>query len=175
MLRQMRCLCRELLLGDALQVCSGSFNTNEKKFKAIVLISDGEDHDEHSNRILKQLADDGVIVNTIGVGTADGAPIKEPGASDYKKDNNGQTVITRLNEQELQTIAQQTSGNYYHLDNAEKTSADVTQLLNSMQKKTIESKGVRQYTSMYAIFVLLALLILISEVFIPETKKVQHI
>lgn len=163
------------VLGDALQVCNNSLDTKEKKFKAVVLISDGEDHDEHSNRILKQLSDDGVVVNTIGVGTADGAPIKEPGASDYKKDNNGQTVITRLNEKELQTIAQQTGGNYYHLDDAAKTSADVSQLLNSMQKKTIESKGVKQYTSMYAIFVLLALLILIGEVFIPETKRLKNI
>ncbi len=163
------------VLGDALQVCANSLDTKEKKFKAVVLISDGEDHDEHSNRILKQLADDGVVVNTIGVGTVDGAPIKEPGASDYKKDNNGQTVITKLNEKELQTIAQQTGGNYYHLDDAAKTSGDVAALLNSMQKKSIENKGVKEYTSLYAIFVLLALLILIAEVFVPETKKLKTV
>ncbi len=163
------------VLGDALQVSANSLNTKEKKFKAVVLISDGEDHDEHTTKLLKQFADDGVIVNTIGVGTVDGAPIKEPGASDYKKDNNGQTVITKLNEQELQTIARHTGGNYYHLDDAAKTSADVAQLLNSMQKKTIESKGVKEYTSMYAIFVILALLILIAEIFIPETKRLKSI
>lgn len=162
-------------IGDALQVCDNSLDTKEKKFKAIVLISDGEDHDPHSTKILKQIADDGIIVNTIGVGTAEGAPIKEPGASDYKTDNNGQTVISKLNEKELSTIAQQTGGNYYHLDNVEKTADDVTQLLNSMQKKTIESRGIKQYTSMYAFFVLLALLILIAEVFIPETKTSVHI
>lgn len=163
------------VVSDALQLCANSLDTKEKKFKAVVLISDGEDHNPHSTRILKQLADEGVVINTIGVGTAEGAPIKEPGASDYKTDNNGQTVISKLNEQELQAIAQQTGGNYYHLDDAAKTTAEVAQLLNSMQKKSIESKGIKQYTSMYAVFVILALFMLIAEIFIPETKRLKSI
>ena len=107
------------VVGDALQLCGNSLNTKEKKYKAVVLISDGEDHDPHSTEVLQQLADNGVIVNTIGVGSAEGAPIKEPGAADYKTDADGKTVISKLNETELMQIAQKTGGNYMHLDDAE--------------------------------------------------------
>jgi Ca-activated chloride channel homolog len=160
------------VVGDALQLCENSLNTKEKKYKAVVLISDGEDHDPHSTQILQQLTDNGVIVNTIGVGSAQGAPIKEPGAADYKTDANGQTVVSKLNETELMQIAQQTGGTYMHLDDAEATATQMATALNSMQKKAIESAGnTRQYASFYAFFVLLALLILIAEIFIPETKR----
>jgi len=160
------------VVGDALQLCEFSLDTKEKKYKAVILISDGEDHDPHSTEILKQLADNGVIVHTIGVGTAEGAPIMEPGASEYKTDINGQTVISKLNEQELRLIAQQTGGNYWHIDNTESTARQIAETLNGMEKKAIESKGgAQQYASFYQFFLLLALLILIAEIFIPEAKR----
>ena len=163
------------VVGDALQLCANSLDTKEKKYKAVVLISDGEDHDPHSTQILQQLADNGVIIHTIGVGSADGAPIKEPGAADYKTDADGKTVISKLNETELQQIAQKTGGTYLHLDNTETTASQVATALNEMEKKAIENSGdTRSYASSYAFFVLLALLILIAEVFIPETKRKLH-
>jgi Ca-activated chloride channel homolog len=160
------------VVGDALQLCANSLNTKEKKYKAVVLISDGEDHDPHSTEILQQLADNGVIVNTIGVGSVEGAPIKEPGAADYKTDANGQTVISKLNETELMQIAQKTGGNYMHLDDAETIATQMANILNGMEKKAIETPGgTRQYASFYAFFVLAALLMLIAEIFIPERKR----
>lgn len=160
------------VVGDALQLCANSLNTKEKKYKAVVLISDGEDHDPHSTEVLQQLADNGVIVNTIGVGTVAGAPIKEPGAADYKTDAEGKTVISKLNETELMQIAQKTGGTYMHLSDAENTSSQIASVLNSMEKKAIENSGsTRQYASFYWLFVLLALLMLITEIFIPETKR----
>ena len=133
------------VVGDALQLCANSLNTKEKKYKAVVLISDGEDHDPHSTEILQQLADNGVIVNTVGVGSAEGAPIKEPGAADYKTDAEGKTVISKLNETELMQIAQKTGGNYMHLDNAATTSIQMATILNGMEKKAIETTG--RYTT----------------------------
>lgn len=160
------------VVGDALQLCANSLDTKEKKYKAVVLISDGEDHDPKSTSVLKQLSDNGVIINTVGVGTTGGAPIMEPGASAYKADANGQTVISKLNEEELKQIALQTGGIYQHLDNAEQAANTIAASLNGMEKKAIESAGnAKQYASFYSFFVLIALLILIAEVFIPETKK----
>jgi Ca-activated chloride channel family protein len=160
------------VVGDALQLCANSLNTKEKKYKAVVLISDGEDHDPHSTEVLQQLSDNGVIVNTIGVGSAEGAPIKEPGAADYKTDADGKTVISKLNETELMQIAQKTGGSYMHLDDAETTATHMATILNNMEKKAIETPGnTRQYASFYAFFVLIALLMLIAEIFIPETKR----
>lgn len=160
------------VVGDALQLCANSLDTKEKKYKAVVLISDGEDHDPHSTEVLRQLTDNGVIAYTVGIGSADGAPIKEPGAAEYKTDADGKTVISKLNEPELMQIAQQTGGTYLHLDNTETTASQVAATLNNMEKKAIENTGdTHQYASFYAFFVLLALLILIAEVFIPETKR----
>lgn len=159
-------------IGDALQLCNNSLDTKEKKYKAVVLISDGEDHDPHSTQVLQKLADAGVIINTVGVGSADGAPIKEPGAADYKVDAEGKTVISKLNETELMQIAQKTGGFYHHLDDIDATAKLEADALNNMEKKAIESNSdTKEYASFYTWFVLLALLILIAEIFIPETKK----
>jgi len=161
------------VVGDALQLCASSLDAKEKKYKAVILISDGEDHDPNSVRILQQLANTGVIVHTIGVGTAEGSPIMEPGAGDFKKDINGQTVISKLNEPELRLIAEQTGGSYWHLDNAEATAKEVETRLEGMDKKAIQNAGdIRQYSSLYPVFLIIALLMLIAEIFIPETKKV---
>ena len=160
------------VVGEALQLCSNSLDTKEKKFKAVVLISDGEDHDPESTAILQQLADNGIVVNTVGVGSVSGAPIMEPGANSYKRSSTGATIISKLNETELQQIAQQTGGSYIHLGNAESAANQIADVLNNMEKKAIETRGgEKQYASFYAFFVLLALLILIAEIFIPETKR----
>lgn len=160
------------VVGDALRLCAGSFSSEEKKYKAVVLISDGEDHDPGTEDILQQLSDKGIIVNTVGVGSVNGAPITEPGAKAYKVDRNGQTVISKLNEEELRTIAQQTGGAYFHLDNAGTSASNIAAILDGMEKKAIETGGgEKQYSSLYGIFVLIALLLLTAEIFIPETKR----
>jgi Ca-activated chloride channel family protein len=160
------------VVGDALQLCENSLDTKEKKYKSVVLISDGEDHDPNSTNVLQALSDNGVVVNTVGIGSVAGAPIMEPGASAYKTDINGQTVISKLNEAELLQIAQQTGGVYNHLDNAETAATKVASVLDNMEKKAIESSGnMKQYDSFYFLFVLAALLLLVTEIFIPETKR----
>ncbi|MFT4155219.1 VWA domain-containing protein [Parafilimonas sp.] len=160
------------VVGDALRLCAGSFNSEEKKYKAVVLISDGEDHDPGSEAILQQLSDNGIIVNTVGVGSVNGAPIMEPGTNAYKVDRNGQTIISKLNEEELRKIAQQTGGAYFHLDNAGSSPSNIAAILDGMEKKAIETGGgEKQYSSLYSVFVLMALLLLVAEIFIPETKR----
>lgn len=159
-------------IGAALQLCSNSLNTKEKKYKTVILISDGEDHDPKSEEVLQQLADAGVVIHTIGVGSPDGSPIMEPGSTEYKKDANGQTVITKLNEQELKNIAGKTGGEYNHLDDAHAVVTAVMQQLNSMEKKEIDAgDGERRYTSLYAFLLVPALLLLLAEIFIPERKR----
>src|SRR6478609_8861325 len=160
------------VLSEALQLCKNALDTKEKKYKAVVLISDGEDHEDIPAGILQQLTDEGIIVNTIGVGSVKGAPITEPGAASYKMDINGKTVISKLNEETLIKIAQQTGGSYTHLDNTGAAVNRVAALLNGMEKKAIQGAAdTRQYTSFYFVFVLIALFILITEVFIADIKR----
>ena len=158
-------------IGEALQLCSNSLNTKEKKYKAVVLISDGEDHDPKSEKVLQQLYDDGVVVHTIGVGSPDGSAIIEPSTNSYKRDINGQTVLSKLNEPELVSIAKKTGGEYHHLDDVPATVDAVMQNLDGMEKKAIDAgQGERQFNSYYIYFLLPALLLLIGEIFIPERK-----
>ncbi len=161
------------VIADALNLCDNSLDTKEKKYKAVVLISDGEDHDPKSEDAIKQLYAHGVIVYTIGIGTTEGSPIMEPGTNTYKTDANGQTVITKLNEQELSNIAQQTGGTYFHLDNSFSTANDVANALDGMEKKMISGAGDRQYASFAPFFIAMIILLLIAEIFIPETKKLR--
>jgi Ca-activated chloride channel family protein len=163
------------VIADALTLCDNSFNTKEKKYKAVILISDGEDHDPKSEDAIKQLYDHGVIVYTVGLGTADGSPIIEPGTNAYKTDANGKTIISKLNEAEMENIAQKTGGEYFHLDNSLSTANDVANALNSIDKKLIVGNGEnRQYASFAPFFIAAVLLLLLGEIFIPETKKIKQ-
>ena len=158
-------------INNALDICSSSLDTKEKKYKAVVLISDGEDHNPKTKDILQQLYDDGVVVYTVGIGTAEGSPIMEAG-NVYKTDINGQTVISKLNEDELKTIAEKTGGAYFHLDNSGETANSLASQLNNREKKLIHDAGSNhQYTSFYPLFTALMLLILMAEIFVPEVKK----
>ena len=162
------------VIADALKLCDESLDTKQKKYKSIILISDGEDHDPQSAEAIQQLYDHGVIVHTIGIGTTEGAYILEPATGEYKRDINGQTVVSKLNEKELENIAQKTGGKYYHLTNTISTTADVINTLNTMEKKAIGgTNGNRQYSSLFPFFISLCLLFLVAELCIPETKKMQ--
>jgi len=158
-------------ISEALQLCDNSLNTKEKKHKAVVLISDGEDHDPEADKTVQQLSDDGVVVYAIGIGTVEGSPIMEPGTGSFKTDMNGKTVISKLNEVELKNIALRTEGNYYHMENALATANEVASALNSMEKKLIEAGGEKEYFSFAPLFIAFVVLLLVIEIFIPETIR----
>jgi len=107
------------VIGDALKMSLSCFNTKERKYKSVVLVSDGEDHDESAGAIATQMASEGVVINTIGIGSPEGSPIVDPVTNELKKDEQGQTVLSKLNEPELQQLSNITNGQYIRLDNIE--------------------------------------------------------
>lgn len=160
------------VVAEALHLASTSFNAREKKYKAIILITDGEDHDPNTADTLQSLYDQGIVVYTIGVGTPEGSPIIEPGTNELKKDNNGQTVISKLNEEELKLIAAKTGGTYSRLEDPQVVTQDILKHVNQMESRTFGNVGNQKvYASFYPYFLALAVLLLVIEVFIPETKK----
>jgi Ca-activated chloride channel family protein len=158
------------VIGDALKLCNSALDTKEKKYKAIILISDGEDHDQKVEAALKELQDNGVIVYAIGIGSPEGAPIFDPGINDFKKDENGNTVVSRLDEKDLQTIATQTGGQYQLFTNADEVADKELALINQMEKKQIGGTGIRVYRSYFQWFLLVAVILLLFEIIIPERK-----
>jgi Ca-activated chloride channel family protein len=158
------------VISDALRLCNNSLNIKEKKYKTIILISDGEGHDEKALEAVKELQDNGVVVHTIGIGSPDGAPIFDPGSGDYKKDENGNTVVSRLNEKELLTIATETGGSYHLFNDMDQIVNEVMGSLNQMEKKQTGGSSERIYDSYYQWFLLAAFILLLLEIIIPERK-----
>ena len=161
------------VLSDAINLCKASLDVKEKKYKAAILITDGEDHDENALAATKTLAETGVVLHTIGVGSVEGKPIIETGTDNYKRDINGQTIITKLNQDLLQQLSKETGGTYHKLTNTTEVSNQLINTLNSMETKTIgNAGGFVDYKSFYGIFLFVAVIILLVESFISE-KKLQ--
>lgn len=160
------------VISEALTLCNNSLETQEKKYKAAILITDGEDHDEKAIETAKTLADAGVVLHTVGVGSVEGTPIIEAGTNDYKRDINGQTVITKLNQDLLQQLSKITGGTYHKLNNTSEVSNQLINSLNEMETKPVGEGGFVDYQSYYAIFLALAVALLTIETFVSE-KKLQ--
>lgn len=158
------------VIGDALKMCYASFNPKEKKYKSVILISDGEDHDEQAVEIAKQMAAEGVVIHTIGIGSVNGAPIRDEGTGQMKTDMQGNMVVSRLNEAALQTIAANGNGNYQLFKNTEETVSMLARQLATMDQRAVTEDSLINYKSLSQIFLALALAFLILEMFISEMK-----
>lgn len=160
------------VIGDALKMCFASFNAKEKKYKSVVLISDGEDHDESAGKIADQMASEGVVINTVGIGSPEGSPIMDETTNELKKDNEGNTVITKLNEEELKSIASKGNGTYQLYTNTDEVVAGLYDQLSTLDRRSVTDDSLINYKSWFQYLLGAALLFLIIELFISEVKKV---
>ena len=158
------------VISEALRVSNSAFNSKERKFKSIVLITDGEDHDPQAVPMAQQLAQDGVMINTIGIGSAEGAPIKDPATNEYKKDQNGNTVVSRLNEAELQQLAGATKGVYVKLNEVNAAVETITKQLSTIESSSLDDNAFRDYKRYFQWFLAIAFVLLMLEFFWPERK-----
>lgn len=161
-------------IGDALLACNRAFHTGEKKYKAVILISDGEDHDPKTEAAIKELKNNGVVVHTIGVGTVAGSQIIDPVTNEPKKDASGNIVISKLNETELKNISSQTGGQYALLDNDLNAPQKIVSAINNSDKKMIRTgkmPGEKNFTSYFPLFIICMIILLVIELFISERKR----
>src|SRR5882762_505084 len=163
------------VIGEALKMANTSFNSKERKYKAIVLVSDGEDHDPEALNVAKGLAANGVMINTIGVGSPDGSPIVDPVTNELKKDEQGNTVISKLNEVELQQLADASNGRYIRLDNLDDAMITMTQQLDSVEKKSLNDAAFIDYISYFQWFLGIGLALLLLEYFLPERRSRRNL
>ena len=144
--------------------------TKEKKYKSVILISDGEDHDEAATNIAGQMANDGVSVNTIGIGSSEGTTLLDPVTNEIKKDNEGNTVISKLNEQELIAIAEKGGGIYQLFTNTDDLVSKLESQLENMDQRTITEDSQVNYMNYFPYFLAAAFILLILEFFVSETR-----
>ena len=156
------------VISDALTMSANAFTGAEDKFKTVVLISDGEDHDEDAVSTAKKLAGQGVMVNTIGIGSPEGSPIIDPATGEPKKDGSGNPVISRLNEETLQEIAKETKGIYLRLQNSEETVGVLVNQFSAIDPKIFTDISQVNFRTYYAWLIAAMFILLLAENFIPE-------
>ncbi len=161
-------------IGDALLLCNRSLTVEDKKYKSILLISDGEDHDDAAIATAKELKGKGVVINTVGVGSPSGSPITDPATNEYKRDDQGNTVLTKLNEKALKDISAETNGTYTLLSGADEAADAIGAQLQGMEKKAITDSTLTNYTSFFWVFVIIAMLFLIGDFMVSEKKRVVN-
>lgn len=159
------------VIGDALKACFASFNPKEKKYKAVVLISDGEDHDEKAIEIAQKMAEEGVVINTVGIGSPEGANILDENTGELKKDQQGNVVVTKLNEEELANIAAKGNGEYALYTNTDAVVSKIYNSLSTMDQKAVEDNSLNNYQSWFQYLLGAALLFLVIELLISEMKR----
>ena len=159
------------VIAEALKMSNAAFNSKERKYKSILLVSDGEDHDPEALKTAKDLARDGVMINAVGIGSPDGSPIIDPATGETKKDDQGNTVISKLNEVELQQLADATNGQYIRLDNVDDALITMTQQLDSAEKKSMSDAEFIAYISFFQWFMGAAFVLLLAEAFLSERRR----
>ena len=161
------------VISEALKRSAAAFNTAERRFKTIVLISDGEDHDPEAVKTAKELADQGTMVNTVGIGSPSGSYIPDPATGGNKKDQMGIEIVSKLNEDVLKQISDNTNGIYIHLQDSDAALKALLQQFSQVESKAYGDVSLMNYKTYYWWFAGLMLILLIAEYFLPETKKVK--
>lgn len=157
-------------IARAIDVSMHSFTQAEKVGKAIIVITDGEDHEGGAVEAAKAARKKGINVFILGVGDPNGAPIPT-GDGEYMTDNTGQTVMSALNEEMCREVAKAGSGVYIHVDNTSDAQSRLNNELTKLQKGETESVVYSEYDEQFQAFGILVILLLIIEICILESRN----
>jgi len=160
--------------GDAINLAVQAFGQDAKKYKALIIITDGEDNEGDVMAAVEEATGEGVVVHTIGVGSPQGAPLpiyKNGIQIDFKRDRSNNIVLSKLNETMLQQIAVKGDGNYQRLSAGTEELNQLFSAISSMEKKEIEERVFTDYQSWFQIPLAIALVLLTLEFFITERKN----
>lgn len=158
-------------ISDAIELATTYYDDDQQTNRVLFIISDGEDHEGNVEDIAEKAAEQGIRIFTIGVGTEKGGPIpiKRNGiVQNYKKNNQGETVITRLNPATLQEIAKATNGTYIQGNNTSEVVEEVTEELQNIEKTEFEAKQFADYKSQFQWFLGIALALFFLDIFVLE-------
>jgi len=163
-------------LAVAIQLALDHVENDDEKFKVFVLVSDGEDHQGEAIILAEKARKLGIIIHTLGVGTAAGGPIPiyddNGNRVEFKKNRRGQVVTSTLNESTLDEIARITGGLYIRVENQVNAIAPLLKEIDQMEKRELKSHVFSQYEDRYQVFLIIGLMLFSAEFLIPtRTKK----
>lgn len=161
-------------IAEALKLAESSFEENNKSHKAVILITDGENHEEGAIIQAEEARGNGVITYAVGVGTPEGSyiPVRDPnGQSAFKRDRAGEPVLSRLNEAVLRELAEAGDGSYFNLSaGSEKVLEVLKERIGRLEKRELEQRTFSEYESSFQWFVGAAILLLLIEFILPYRR-----
>ena len=162
-------------ISEAIDLAEQSFEEDNKQHKAIIIISDGETHDQDALDRAKTAAENGLLIYSVGVGTQAGGfiPTIIGGRSDYKRDQTGNPVRTSLNEGMMQDLADEGNGFYFNLagSDVKEVSVALRNSIDQMEKREFEARVFNEYESYFQYFIAIAILFLIAEFLLSYRKN----
>lgn len=158
-------------IGAAINLATRSFTPQEGVGRAVIVITDGENHEGGAVEAAKAAAEKGIQVSVLGVGMPDGAPIPVEGTNDFRRDRDGNVVVTRLNEQMCQEIAQAGDGIYVRVNNSNAAQKVIAQEINKMAKADVETQVYTEFNEQFQAVAWIILLLLLAEMLILERKN----
>lgn len=158
-------------IAAAIEMATHSFTQEEGFGKAIVVITDGEDHEGGAVEAAQAAKDNGMRVYVLGVGSVNGAPVPIPGTGDYMKDNTGSTVMSALNEDMCKQVAQAGGGAYIHVENNSAAQEQLDNELDKLAKKETSTTIYSEFDEQFQAFGVLAILLLILEICILDRRN----
>lgn len=156
-------------IGEALRTAARSFSAQSEKSRAIIVITDGENHEDDAVEAAREVAGTGIRIFTIGVGSLSGQPIPKDG--DLMKDSQGNIVVTRLDEDSLRKIATEGNGAYIHAGNEEFGLNPIIERIRALEDERFSSVVFEDYDEQYMYFFAAALVLFILEMLIGERRS----
>jgi len=163
-------------IGEAIRTATKVFNVRERKYKVVLLMTDGEDHTTDPVEAAKKAADEGVRIYTIGLGTRSGEliPVRDAAGAGYKKDRQGNPVKSSLDEATLEKIALATGGKYYRSTVGEMELDKIYEEISTMEKRELRSKKFARYEERFQYPLLLAIVAFVLEALLSDRRRVRR-
>lgn len=158
-------------IGKAIDLSVKAFGPQTEASRAIIVITDGENHEDDAISAAKRAKEKGIVVNTIGMGLPQGAPIPVEGSNSFVKDRSGNVVITKLDEESLRKIAENGGGNYFRANNAKTGLSDLFKEISKMEKTEFEAKVYADYEDQFQWLAWMILFLLVIEIFVLNKKN----
>ena len=159
-------------IGAAIRLAMKSFTPKEDVGRAIVVITDGENHEGGAVEAAKAAAEKNMKVFILGVGSPKGAPIPvKRGSNDYRRDQDGKVIVTALNEKMCQEIAQAGNGVYIRVDNTNSAERILNEEIGKLSKSDVESQVFTEFDEQFQAIAWIVLLLLVGEMLVMERKN----
>jgi Ca-activated chloride channel family protein len=162
-------------ISSAIETAIHSFPEKNKKYKVLLIITDGEDHEEEVEALAQKAKEEGIVIYTIGIGSLEGVPIPDYNANGeriaYKKDQNGDIILTKLNAEILKDIAEANNGRFFHVTPQNPELDMIHQEISQMEKQEYGEKQFTSFEDRYQYILILAIILIFIDFMISERAK----